>query len=70
LENQFGPAEGKVGFGILPAHRQLANILQMPLSLVSGNRLTFRRKVLCLSLLLTQQQTDKSEHATLTEWDC
>jgi hypothetical protein len=38
LENQFGPAEGKVGFGILSAYRELANIFQMPFSLVSGNR--------------------------------
>jgi hypothetical protein len=54
LENQFGPAEGKVGFGILSAYRQLANILQMPLSLMGGNHSSLRRKILCLSLLLAQ----------------
>ena len=70
LENQFVPAERKVGFGILPAHRQLANIFQMPLSLVRGNHPSLRGKALCLSRLLTQQQTDESDHAPLTEWDC
>jgi hypothetical protein len=67
LENQFVPAERKVGFGILPAHRQLANIPEMPLGLVSGYRSSLRRKVLCLSRLLTQQQTDESDYAPLTE---
>jgi hypothetical protein len=70
LENQFVPAEGKVGFGILPAHCQLANIPQVPLSLVSGNRPSLRRKALCLCRLLTQQQKDESDYAPLTEWDC
>ncbi len=70
LKNQFVPAEGKVGFGILPAHRQLANILQMPFSLVSGNRPSLRRKALCLCRLLTQRQKDESDHPPLTEWDC
>jgi hypothetical protein len=54
LENQFVPAERKVGFGILSAHRQLANILQMPLSLVRGNRSRLQGKAFCLSRLLTQ----------------
>jgi hypothetical protein len=67
LENQFVPAEGKVGFGILPAHRELTNVLQVPLSLVCGNCPSLRRKALRLSCLLTQQQTDESDHAPLTE---
>jgi hypothetical protein len=67
LENQLGPTEGKVGFRILPAHRQLANILEMPLSLVSRNRRSLGRKALRLPRLLTEQQTDESEYAPLTE---
>jgi hypothetical protein len=42
LKNQFVSAERKIGFGILPAHRQLAYIFEMPLSLMGSNRLSLR----------------------------